>query len=642
MIALGAASASALTTPRLERQQIPDGIAKLERIAGDLNVLVVTIDTLRADRLGSYGYSRARTPVLDALASSGARFDNTYALQPVTLPSHTTLFTGTHPARHRIADNGLFRVPDTATTLAELLKDAGVSTGAIVASFALHRQFGLDQGFEWYDDSLAGGYKRGAGGFDEMNASSVTDQALSWIAQHADERWLLWTHFFDPHAEYEPPPAYHSPGEHPYDGEVAYVDFELGRILDDLERRGLKDRTLVIVTSDHGESLGEHGELTHGMFLYDSVMRVPLLVSLPGTLPPDRVVSQTTSLMDITPTVLSALGIPIPEPVQGRSLVPLLFADVAAWQDVPLILETQVPWHSYGWSPSTAIVDHGLKFIDAPKSELYDLERDPNELTNLLKDAPRRGDAMASELIALRQSYGGDDGADDENAVALDEATRDRLASLGYIFSANGAPTAPDRDAPDVKDMVPVLQRIAEAALLRESGREDEALGVLESVVETSPNSPRVLNRLGIWYARRKDFDNAERHFKHLLEVEPEFIEGYENLALMYANGGRHDDAVQLAEAALSKWPRSARSWGVLGIVRLYEKDYRGALEPLNRAIEYYPAYHEALSNRGVAHFFLQDFEAALDDFRLASQIAPDNASYAEFVDQTERALAVR
>ena len=615
---------------------------KLARVADPLNVLLVTIDTLRADRLGSYGYPRARTPVMDALAASGARFDRAYALQPVTLPSHTTLLTGMHPARHGIEDNGLFRVPDEATTLAEMLKGAGFSTGAVVASFVLHRQFGLDQGFDTYDDSLAAAGMQNTAGFDEMTASVVSDRALSWIAQHADEGWFLWTHYYDPHAEYQPPRAHQKAGEHPYDGEVAYVDFELGRILDDLERRGLKERTLVIVTSDHGESLGEHGELAHGLFLYEPVMRIPLIVSLPGTIPAGRVVSETTSLLDIVPTVVAALGMTTPETFQGRSLVPLLFSDRAEWEEAPVILETKVPWHSYGWSPSTAIVHRGLKFIQAPTPELYDLDSDPEELTNLLDllDGDRgRGDAMARQLRELRAAYG-EATLESVGTVTMDDATRDRLASLGYIFTA--AATNPVEDAPDVKDMVDVLQMISHASVLRDSGREDEAIALLEAVLERSPDSRQVLNRLGIWYARRKDFRNAERHFKHALEVEPEFIVAYENLGLLYANSARLEKATLLAETALSKSPRSAKAYGLLGIIRLYEKDYRGALEPLTRAIEYYPTYHEALSNRGVAYFYLEDYEAALEDLKLASQLMPGNARYAQFVNQIERALAAR
>lgn len=560
---------------------------------------------------------------MDAFAASGARFDRAYALQPVTLPSHTTLLAGMHPARHGIEDNSLFHVPDEAETLAEMLKGSGFSTGAIVSSFVLHRQFGLDQGFDTYDDSLSAGGKQDGAGFDEMKATVVADRALSWIAQHADQRWFLWAHFYDPHADYLPPRRYQKAGTHPCDGEVAYVDFELGRILDDLERRGLKERTLVIVASDHGESMGEHGELAHGLFLYEPVMRIPLIVSLPGTIPAGRVVNEAASLLDIAPTVLAALGIATPETIQGRSLMPLLLSPRGEWEDASVILETKVPWHSYGWSPSSAIEHDGWKLIQAPKPELYDLVHDPGERRNLLDGESGRGNTMARRLRELRASYAESAlGNGDAAEKVLDDATRERLASLGYIFDGDSSANPVD-DAPDVKDMVDVLRMISEASTLRGSGQRDEAIALLEAVLERSPDSRRVLNRLGIWYARRKDLRNAERHFKHLLEVDPEFIEGYENLGLLYANAARLDEAKALAETALAKSPRSAKAYGLLRIVRLVENDYRGALEPLTRAIAYYPTYHEAISNRGVAYFYLEDYEAALEDLQRASRIMP-------------------
>ena len=614
--------------------------ANLARLSSELNLLVVTIDTLRADRLGCYGYRQARTPVIDSVAASGVRFDNAYSHQPITLPSHATLFTGTHPAHHGISDNGIFTLPDEAVTLAEVLKGAGISTGAVIGSFVLHSQFGLDQGFDTYDDSLSAGRKKDPGGFEEMTATGVSDRALEWIRKNAGKRWFLWIHYYDPHAYYEPPPAYRRAGSYPYDGEVAYVDFELGRIMDDLERRGLTERTLVILTADHGESQGEHGELTHGLFLYDADMRVPLIASLPGAIPAGRVASQTVSLMDIAPTVLSALGMPPPKQIQGRSLMRLLFSDPEDWEEAPVIMETMLPWHQHGWSPSSAIVHERFKYIEAPRPELYDLEADPRELTNIHDKNHDRAEAMARRLEALRTGYS-ESSLEDKSSVKMDDATRDRLASLGYIFSgpASGNPAL---DAADVKDMIKLTQMTRRASDLRDSGNEDEAFSLLEDVLEKSPDSRRVLNTLGTWYARKNDFQNAEKLFKRLIQLDPEDIGAYYDLGLLYASTSRLKEATTFAQIVLSELPRSETAHFLFGIIRLKEKDYAGALEYLDKAIEYDPNYDEALYNRSVAYYFLGEHEKALRDLKSASRLMPESKRYVQSVDQLEKQMKAR
>jgi arylsulfatase A-like enzyme/Flp pilus assembly protein TadD len=613
------------------------GPDQLARLSGELNVLMVTIDTLLADRLCWYGYCGARTPVIDSVAASGVRFDNAYCHQPLTLPSHATLLTGTHPAHHGIAHNGLFVLPEEAETMAETLKGAGFSTGAVIASFALHRQFGLDQGFDSYDDTLSAERKQDAGGFEEMRATAVSNRALEWLGQNAAERWFLWIHYYDPHSAYEPPPEHQWTGGHPYDGEVAYVDFELGRVMDDLEKRGLRERTLVVIAADHGESMGDHGELTHGLFLYGESMRAPLIVSLPDAIPAGRVASQTVSLMDVAPTMFSALGLTPPKQVQGRSLLPLLFSDPADWVEVPVTMETMAPWHEHGWSPSSAVVAESFKFIAAPKPELYDLEADPRELENLYDKNHSRAELMEKRLKALRSRYS-ESSLEGKSSVKMDDRTRDRLASLGYIFSgpASGSPAG---NEPDVKDKIGLMKTIEQASDLFDSGNEDEAISLLEDVLEQSPDSRKLLNRLGTWCAQKNDLQNAEKYFKRLLQLDPEYIAVYENLGLLYANSARLEEATLMAQTALSKLPRSAKALGLMGIIRLLEKDYRGALEVLDKAIAYYPSSDKALANRSVAHYYLGEYEKALEDLKKARQIMPENERYAQLVDQLEKQI---
>lgn len=610
------------------------------RLPSELNLLVVTIDTLRADRLGCYGYHQARTPVIDSVAASGVRFDNAYSHQPVTLPSHTTLFTGTHPAYHGISDNGIFALPDEAVTMAEVLKGAGFSTGAVIGAFVLDSQFGLDQGFDTYDDSFSTGWKKDPGGFEERTATGVSDRALEWIGENAGTRWFLWVHYFDPHGYYQPPPAYQWAGGDPYDGEVAYVDFELGRILGDLQTRGLRERTLVIIAADHGESHGEHGELSHGLFLYEASMRVPLIASLPGAIPAGRVASQTVSLMDVAPTVLSALGMPPLKQVQGRDLMPLLFSDPEEWEARPVIMETMVPWNLYGWSPSRAIVHERFKYIESPQPELYDLEADPRELTNLYDEDRDRAEVMAKRLEAIRTGYG-ESSLEDKSGVTMDDATRDRLASLGYIFCGPSS-RKPAPNAPDVKDMIALTQMTRRASELRDEGNEEEAISILENVLQKSPDSRKVVYTLGTWYAQKKDFQNAEKLFKRLVQLEPNDAGAYYDLGLLYASSSRLKEATTMAETVLSKRPRSATAHGLFGIIRLKESDYEGALEYLDKAIEYDPNYAEAMYNRSVAYYFLGEHDKALQDLKNASRLEPANKTYAQGVAQLEKQMKAK
>jgi len=298
------------------------GPGKLAALRSKLNVLIVTIDTCRADHIGCYGRQKAQTPVIDSLAASGVRFDSAYALQPITLPSHATIFTGAHPAYHGIADNGLFKLPGQTSTLAEILKERGFTTGAVIASYVLHGKFGLGQGFDFYDDRLLGRSRQDSAGFEEIQAASISDVAVAWIMQNAGRQWFLWLHYYDPHADYLPPPEFKGIVPSPYDGEIAYVDSELKRVMDALDQNDLRDRTLVIVTSDHGESLGEHGELTHGLFGYEATLRVPLMLFAPRILAP-RVVTASARHVDLLPTILDVLELPVLEELPGQSLLPL-------------------------------------------------------------------------------------------------------------------------------------------------------------------------------------------------------------------------------------------------------------------------------------------------------------------------------
>jgi len=600
------------------------GAGKLARLEGELNVLFVTIDTCRADRIGAYGYKPAETPVIDAVAASGARFENAFAIQPLTLPSHATIFTGLHPAAHGLADNGLFRLPDKAATMAEALKERGYTTAAIVSSFVLHRQFGTHQGFDHYDDGLSAHRNEIFAGFDEMPAVVVSDRGLEWLDRHGDEKWFLWLHYFDPHAGYNPPPPFDQGFPHPYDGEVAYVDAELGRIMRALDQKGLREKTLVVITSDHGEGLGEHGESSHGMFLYDTTQHVPLIFSLPGVIPAGRVSEQLVTLMDLMPTVLEAAGAKVPASAQGRSILGLVFKDREGWEDKPVVGETAAPWHQYGWSPTYFIRDLGFKFIDAPAPELYDLEADPGEENNVYSQNRGRAETMARALKQARSEYAATafDGAGGER---MDEETRARLASLGYIHDGT-EPRPPEKGAPDPKAMKDVLEWMNQAAIHENKGEHQQAADILEKVLVRSPGHRRALNRLGTAHYNMRNYQTAEKYLKELIEIDPNFYEAYVNLGAIYAKQRKIDQLRMMAEAVLALYPDSANGYLLLGLVGFHEKDYTTAIKHYKNAIELFPTMERAYGNLGLAYYRIGDHDRAIEAYQNALRLNPNNA----------------
>ena len=456
------------------------------------NVVLVSMDVTRRDRLGFHG-GPAATPNLDALAASGVVFEHVFAPTPVTLPSHASLFTGVYPARHGVRDNGIFRLDERATTLAETLHAQGFATGAVVAAFVLDGQFGLAQGFEHYDDR----FQTGLGGMlgrEERSATEVTDAALRWLDARDEEKpFFLFAHYFDPHHDYAPPEPFATAAAHPYDGEIAYMDSEIGRLIDALEKRELLSETLVVVTADHGESLGEHGEETHGIFVYESTTAVPLVVRGPG-IEGGRRLATAVSLVDVAPTILAAFGAPIDAAMQGRSLWPAI-AEGLELDPVPVFLEARSGYHSFGWAPLAAIVDGGVKYVRAPKPELYDLARDPGETTNLVSERSELAATLRARLDAwlaandAPNAWGSD--------VALTDEDRARLAALGYTISAPSK-DADARPARDPKDALEEFAHLQRAGRAQEDGQLEEALRLYDAVLARNPHNFTALERSGM------------------------------------------------------------------------------------------------------------------------------------------------
>ena len=432
--------------------------------------VLVTIDTLRADRVGCYGAEHATTPHLDALAARGVRFENAISPAPLTLPSHATLLTALDPPEHGVRSNGRFRLQDDVPTLAERMQARGFATAAFVSAFVLDRRFGLARGFDHYDDRV--GVQHPEEGVASRAADQTVDAALAWLAD-APERFLLWLHLYDPHSPYAPPEPHQTRQlGRPYEGEIAFADEQLGRLLAAIDARFPAGGTVVIVTSDHGESLGEHGEATHAFSIYDATQRVPLLMAGPG-LPSGAVVTAGLArLADVAPTVLELAGAAGLASPTGKSLLPLVRGEPEAEPRIAWV-ETLATQLDFGWSPLLGVRTLEHKYVRAPRPELYALASDPGELQNLASEQPE----LARELDALVEERGAARNASPN--LAMDPEVIERLRALGYV----AAETLPASErplgevgGPDPKEEMGTLSAMQEAFQLLVTGRELEAL----------------------------------------------------------------------------------------------------------------------------------------------------------------------
>ena len=412
-----------------------------------LGVLLITLDTTRADRLSPYGFMDVSMPHLERLAREGVVFDQAMSVAPLTLPAHVSLFTGLFPPRHAVRENASPPLGAGHLTLAESLDAQGFSTAASVGSGVLNGDRGLRQGFEQYSQVATGDQRSGTPG--QRNAESVVNDAIRWLDTVGDSRFFLWTHLYDPHRPYDPPEPFASRhASDLYIGEIAYVDSQIGRLLDTLARQHLLDRTIVIVAGDHGESLGEHGERDHGIFLYENVLRVPLIIRTPQVSP--RRVGSLVRLVDVMPTVLDLLGLPVP-PTDGVSLVNLM---TGGSDELDAYAESEYP-RRFGWSPLRSVRDSRFKLIDAPRPELYDLQLDPYEVRNVYAERRATARAMMQRLRSIAgNSAVGDAVIEAPTPDSMAIALRERLSALGYVATDPVRDSAPRTVLADPKDFV--------------------------------------------------------------------------------------------------------------------------------------------------------------------------------------------
>jgi arylsulfatase A-like enzyme/Flp pilus assembly protein TadD len=576
------------------------------------NVVVISVDTLRRDHLAPYG-APFETVAASRLAREGVLFERAVSQVPLTLPSHASLFTGLYPPHHAVRDNGGFVLGPGATTLAERFREAGYRTAAFVSSYILHSRWGIAQGHESYEDSFDYSEIESRNLADvERPAASVVDRALDWLrAPRRGERpFYLWVHLYDPHEPYAPPDEYRRRAPTAYAGEVMYADAQIERLLESLDAQGLRRNSLIIYLSDHGESLGDHGESTHGIFLYGATLDVPLILApprgaelgSPALALAGRRVRGLARLVDVTPTLLDLVGLPVPAGLDGTSLLPMLAHEGAvAAASTPIAsstdpsgtadgepdalagpvsyAETYYPRFHYSWSELVAVQTDRWKIVRAPRPELYDLRADSKELHDVSSQYPRVAATLAAHLEAMSLLKGGE-----PTPEKIDPEALERLQALGYVGAADSAVRRRQGPLPDPKDKLPRLQELLRAQGLRDAGRLEDAAQALEELVRKDPDNPAVHLALSSVHFRRKDAQAAIAAGRRAVELNPESAVAVLDLAFAYQAAGRVDEAASGFERVLALDPENLKALVNLGEIRYARSEREQALDLYRRA----------------------------------------------------------
>ena len=659
--------------------QMSCGRAPVTRANADLrtgalrgaNVLLVTIDTLRADRVGASS-GGPLTPTLDALAARGVRFTQAHAHAPLTLPAHTSIMTGLIPPTHGVHNNGSTALSSSVPTLATILHDSGYRTGAFVGAFVLDARFGLSRGFDTYDDRVGGDTGPVTFAFAERSADRVTKLAGDWILSGASAQppspqspsprspsaspqpqaprpWFAWVHLFDPHAPYRAPEQRVA---NPYDNEVAFADAQLGGLLERLRAAGQLDSTLVVVLADHGESLGEHGEATHGLFAYEATLHIPLVMAAPAL--HQAVVETPVGQADVLPTITDLLGLPVPARIEGQSLASAIRGEPPA--ERAIYFEALDAYLTRNWAPLTGVVAGGWKFIDLPDAELYDLARDPGETHNVIRSDATRATALGQKLSAWPRPSG----VTAATRPPIDPDAAARLRSLGYT-SSQGAPDGRKRFGPadDPKRLLDVdrryeraltltgERRYAEAAallrgvvadrpdftvaytslasVLMAGGQPREAVAVLQRAASRGIDSTEIQGRLGSAYLAAGDLKRAQAALEPV--SDPSLAGGLEalnSLGVVLTQTGQHERARRAFASVLERSPHAPTTWNNLGLLELADRHADQATRAFEQAVAADPRFAQAWEGLGASRVAADPF-GAVEAWRRALELEPGN-----------------
>lgn len=563
------------------------GVTYRYRSPPPMNVLVITLDTTRADRLGCYGYNEALTPAMDSIARDGVLFERAYATAPLTLPSHASLFAGLYSPEHGIATNGRGKYSAPNLLLSDVLAAADYETAAFVASFVLDARFGLNRGFQVYDDQIRDTTHKGDILHRERNGAAVVDSALRWLRTRPASPFYCWVHLYDPHFPYQSHPAEFGEQfrDRPYDAEIAYVDLQVARLLTQLKESSLESNTIVVIVGDHGEGLGDHIEENHGYTLYNSTQHVPLIIKCPGVAVPRHRHMLPVSLVDVLPTICDLLGQPVPEKISGRSLVDALHGK--PMESIDCYSATDDPFLHEGWSPLRSLTTERWKYIRTTKPELFDLLNDPQEKHNLAVSNVPQLEAMELSLTQMEHRMI----AQESSNVQLSERELRILQSLGYVGQSDPDQPVPTSDSPlpDIKDMLQYDVDARTAFNMMQAGQLDQAITSLQDIVSRSPGHAASRFFLGQALEMKGDIPGAIKSYEQALQIKPDHMDALIRLGAAHGSSGRLLQAIGYFEQALKFNPESVSARLNLGRAQLYEGQFQNAAVNLDFALELDP-----------------------------------------------------
>ena len=601
------------------------GKVSFDRLRGtkEFNVILITLDTTRADRIRCYGFPQIDTPTIDLFAERGIKFDRCLSQTPLTLPSHTTIMTGTYPLFHGVRDNGGFIVPPALKTLAEIFKERRYQTAAFVAAYVLDSKWGLNQGFDYYFDKFdLSRFETISLGSVQRPANEVIDEALSWLDKARQNKFFTWIHLYDPHTPYEPPPPFDKKYRHPYLGEIAFADSELGRLWNFLENNGLRDNTILVFASDHGESLGAHQEASHGFFVYQEAVHVPLIVVTPFEKLRNISSKQVVTLADIMPTILEMTGLPVPAEVQGKSLVPLFFnPDKALPNSGYAYSETFYPRFHYGWSELKSFQDRKYKLIIAPELELYDIKSDPKEQKNLASDYPQVTRDLfnkASEFMdkAARNAHALD-------ISKMDEETRQRLVALGYVGSFTDPARLKGKRLANPKEKIGIFNELSKAREMGLQGKGEEAVKMMQRIIAEDPEIIDAYFSLGNVYFKMRKFKEALEAFQQALEKKPDDTFTVINIANAYLGLGKPEEAEKFVLSYFQRGMQDSQLFHLMGTMKYAQKKYDEAIAYFTKCLSVNSESAASHSAMAAIYIVKDDLSRAEEHIRQALELNP-------------------
>ena len=639
MIALSAAcSAFAQAAPGKAAQAKPQAAPAVRRLnVAKPSVILITIDTLRADHVGCYGAQTVKTPTLDALAHDGVVFERAISQVPLTWPSHAVILTGTYPFQNGVQDFTGQPLAPQFRSVAQAFKQAGYATGAVVSAFVLDRSWGLARGFDFYDDAFsAETFQQKDIGLVDRRAGESVAHAIAWLKKTPRRPFFLWLHLYDPHSPYDPPEPFRTEySSHLYDGEIAYADHELGSLMAWLRQNHLYDSSLIVALSDHGESLGEHGEDEHGFFLYNATVHVPLIVKPPaGSGIPAARRPEPVETVAVAPTLLQLAGLKdstdtIHAQFQSHALLGMLPGVSQPAKD-PAYSETFYPFSSFGWSPLHSLESERFHFIEAPKPELYDLEADPGQTLNIAAQQPAAVAVLREKMQALlahnpftRQEAG---------AGNLSPDAQEKLRALGYFgFRAAVSPEALKQGLADPKDKLWEFNSILKAEDAFQRKDDDQAEALLTEIQQKDPQIYVIPFLLGESALRHQNWERAADQLQRCLALNPNFDNAMTGLARALSKLGRVDDARGWLNKALQSNPQNYRAWYETGLLQA-TSDPAVALASYQKAIAIQPNFPPGQRELGLALFQQKDYAGAVTHLEKALALGLDDAHIRNFL----------